>query len=202
MTARLTRLRGSSSESGSGLTGVGPMGPQGPQGPAGPSGSGGGDVVGPSGAIKDDIMVFGDTTGKLAADGGKKIADLATTDHSHSNATEGAAGFESAADKTKLDGIASGANDYILPEATDVILGGVKVGTRLSMEDGVLSADVQYGTGHTIQNEESSLPARQYLDFVGAGVSASDDEYNDRTIITVPGGGAGATDILQMQVFS
>jgi len=35
--------------------------------------------------------------------------DFATSGHSHSNATTGAAGFMSAADKSKLDGIASGA---------------------------------------------------------------------------------------------
>ena len=47
-------------------------------------------------------------------------------------ATQSAEGLMSAADKTKLDGIATGANKYILPTATSTILGGVKVDTALS----------------------------------------------------------------------
>ena len=51
----------------------------------------------------------------------KKIADSddlagkANTSHTHSAATTSAAGFISAADKTKLDGIATGANKYVHP---------------------------------------------------------------------------------------
>ena len=51
----------------------------------------------------------------------KKIADSddlagkANTSHTHSAATTSAAGFMSAADKTKLDGIATGANKYVHP---------------------------------------------------------------------------------------
>lgn len=42
--------------------------------------------------------------------------------------------------KNKLDGIASGANKYTLPTATASILGGIKVGSGLSIDGGVLSA--------------------------------------------------------------
>ena len=42
--------------------------------------------------------------------------------------------------KTKLDGIASGANNYSLPTATASVLGGVKVGSGLSIDGGVLNA--------------------------------------------------------------
>ena len=41
-------------------------------------------------------------------------------------ASTSAAGSMSAADKTKLDGIANGANNYVLPPASDTVLGGVK----------------------------------------------------------------------------
>jgi hypothetical protein len=44
------------------------------------------------------------------------------------NATTGAAGVMSAADKTKLDGIATNANLYVLPVATASTLGGIEVG--------------------------------------------------------------------------
>ena len=51
------------------------------------------------------------------------------------------AGAMSASDKTKLDGIASGANNYTLPTASASVLGGVKVGSGLSIDGGgVLSA--------------------------------------------------------------
>jgi hypothetical protein len=44
-----------------------------------------------------------------------------------SAATTSAAGSMSAADKTKLDGIATSANNYVLPKATATTLGGVEV---------------------------------------------------------------------------
>ena len=44
-----------------------------------------------------------------------------------SAATISAAGSMSAADKTKLDGIASSANNYVLSKATDTVLGGVEL---------------------------------------------------------------------------
>lgn len=43
--------------------------------------------------------------------------------------------------------------------------------------------------GHTIQDEGSSLAARTYLNFVGAGVTATDDAGNNATIVTIPKGG-------------
>lgn len=49
--------------------------------------------------------------------------------------------------KSKLDGIAANANNYSLPKASKTVLGGVKVGTNLSIADGVLSAkNTEYGT--------------------------------------------------------
>ena len=68
------------------------------------------------------------------------IAGKADSGHTHSDATTSAAGFMSATDKTKLDGVASNANNYSLPTATDSVLGGIKVGSNLSISSGVLSA--------------------------------------------------------------
>lgn len=49
-------------------------------------------------------------------------------------------------EKNKLAGIANGANNYSLPTASASTLGGVKVGTNLSISNGVLSAkDTTYG---------------------------------------------------------
>jgi len=45
---------------------------------------------------------------------------------------------------SKLDGIAASANNYTLPVATDLVSGGVKVGSNLTIDgSGVLSADAQ-----------------------------------------------------------
>ena len=42
-------------------------------------------------------------------------------------ATQSSNGLLSAADKKKLDEIESNANNYVLPEASDTVLGGVKI---------------------------------------------------------------------------
>lgn len=46
------------------------------------------------------------------------------------------------------------------------------------------------GSGHTIEDEGTILPARKYLNFIGAGVTASDDSANNATKVTIPGGGS------------
>jgi hypothetical protein len=54
-------------------------------------------------------------------------------------------------DKTKLDGIAANANNYSLPTAASGTLGGIKVGTNLSIDgNGVLSStDTTYNNATT-----------------------------------------------------
>lgn len=44
------------------------------------------------------------------------------------------------AEKSKLAGIAAGANAYSLPTASATVLGGIKVGSNLTITNGVLSA--------------------------------------------------------------
>lgn len=63
----------------------------------------------------------------------------ATASHTHSAASSTAAGFMSADDKAKLDNIASGANAYTLPTATSSVLGGVKIGSNITIASGVIS---------------------------------------------------------------
>lgn len=66
-------------------------------------------------------------TNKPTTLAGYGITDAASSSHSHTAATTSAAGFMSATDKTKLDGVATNANNYSLPSATDSVLGGVKL---------------------------------------------------------------------------
>lgn len=76
-------------------------------------------------------------------------ADNNTT---YSNASTSVAGLMSAADKTKLDGIASGANKYSLPAATASALGGVIVGSNITVSSGTISltkANVTSALGYT-----------------------------------------------------
>lgn len=54
-------------------------------------------------------------------------------------ATTESNGLMSAADKTKLDGIAAEANKYELPEATASTLGGVKIGNNITVDSGTIS---------------------------------------------------------------
>lgn len=69
--------------------------------------------------------------------------------------------------QTKLNGIEAGANKYTLPTATANALGGVKVGSRLSVAtDGTISADVQSDTNFT-QAEKTKL----------AGISTGANKY-------------------------
>ena len=54
-------------------------------------------------------------------------------------ATTTANGLMSKDDKTKLNGIATGANKYVLPTASASTLGGVKIGGSLQISNGVLN---------------------------------------------------------------
>jgi len=67
------------------------------------------------------------------------LGTKAASSHTHSSATASSAGFMSTSDKSKLDGIASSANNYSLPNATSSVLGGVKVGTGISVSSGTIS---------------------------------------------------------------
>ena len=64
-------------------------------------------------------------------------------------ATTTANGLMSSTDKSKLNGIASNANNYSLPTASTTVIGGIKVGTRLSISNGVLTATQQTANDFT-----------------------------------------------------
>lgn len=78
-----------------------------------------GAVIGPASAVDARVAVFNGTTGKIIKDSGFTIgksvpSDAKFTDTTYSAATQSAQGLMSAADKKKLDGIATGANAYTL----------------------------------------------------------------------------------------
>ena len=89
---------------------------------------------------------------------GKLKTIFAPISHGHGGATQSAAGFMSAADKKKLDGIAEGANKYSLPTATSNVLGGVKTGANITNNSGVLSvtaANVTNALGYTPPKQDT-----------------------------------------------
>lgn len=63
-----------------------------------------------------------------------------TTNTTYSVATQSANGLMSSADKTKLDDIATGANNYTLPSAGS-FLGGVKTGGDVSISNGIITVN-------------------------------------------------------------
>ena len=101
-------------------------------------------------AISNLNTLVGDTA--VSTQISNAIANKANTNHTHSAATTSAAGFMSASDKSKLNGIAAGANAYTLPAATSSALGGVKVGNNITNSSGTISltkANVTSALGYT-----------------------------------------------------
>jgi hypothetical protein len=99
------------------------------------------------------------------------VSDSNTT---YSTATQSANGLMSSTDKTKLDGIATGANNYSLPTASSSTLGGVKVGTNLSISNGVLSAtDTKYSAATTSAAGLMSASDKTKLNGIATGATAN-----------------------------
>lgn len=74
------------------------------------------------------------------------------TNTTYSAATTSANGLMTSAMVTKLNGIATGANAYTLPSATASVLGGVKIGSNITVSSGTISltkANVTSALGYT-----------------------------------------------------
>lgn len=93
-------------------------------------------------------------------------------------ATQSAAGLMSASDKTKLDGVATGANNYSLPNATSSTLGGVKIGSNITVSSGTISVsstNVQNALGfnpatrNAVTSSASGLMTPAMLALLGSG---------------------------------
>lgn len=52
------------------------------------------------------------------------------------------------------------------------------------------------GSGHVIEDEGTPLTQRTKLNFVGAGVTVTDDSGDDASVVTIPGTGTLETDDL------
>ena len=102
--------------------------------------------------------VTGATNGNFAGlnasgnliDSTSKAADFATSGHSHSSATTEAAGFMSATDKTKLDGVATSANNYTHPNHSGDVT-SVGDGSTTIANDAVSNAKAANMAANTIK---------------------------------------------------
>lgn len=114
------------------------------------------------------------TSGTLASDrlptasssvkGAIKIGSRLSISDGVLSATQQTANDFTTAYKNKLDGIAENANNYSLPTADADTLGGVKIGSRLTISSGVLSADSQ-----TDNNFTNTLKSK--LDGIASGAN-------------------------------
>ena len=88
--------------------------------------------------------------------------------------------------KAKLDGIAEGANSYVLPKASASVLGGVKVGANLAVDnDGVISGAYSNATtdndGLMSSSDKAALDAKPNIyiqDTQPANLKAGDIWFN------------------------
>lgn len=108
---------------------------------------------------------------------------------SKSNATTSTAGLMSAADKTKLDGIATGANKYTLPTASSSTLGGVKTGSNITNSSGTISLtkdNVISALGYTPPTTNTTYSA-------GTGISLSGTTFSNSGVRSVSTGSTNGT---------
>ncbi len=69
-------------------------------------------------------------------------------------------------------------------ELVETVQGGINVKT--TTQD---IADLGGGGGHVIEDEGTPLTQRTKLNFVGAGVTVTDDSGDDASVVTIPSGG-------------
>ena len=118
-----------------------------------------------------------------------KLAGKAASNHSHPAASASAAGFMSAADKQKLDGVAAGANKYTHPAAAGnkhIPAGGSSGQILRWSADGTAAwgADnnTTYGVASQSANGLMSAADKKKLDGVAAGANAyAHPAYTART---------------------
>lgn len=100
----------------------------------------------------DTLELVAGSNVTLTPDATNDKVTIASTNTTYSAATTSTAGLMSAADKTKLNGIATGANAYSLPTASSSTLGGVKTGSNITNSSGTISvssSNVTNALGYT-----------------------------------------------------
>lgn len=106
------------------------------------------------------------------------------TDTTYSAATTTVDGLMSKEDKTKLNNLISNFNNYVLPTASSSQLGGIKVGTNLSIDsNGVLSAsDHTYSAATHSANGLMTSADKVKLDNIGYNALSDDFVIENGTL--------------------
>lgn len=101
-------------------------------------------------------------------------------------------------EKQKLAGIEENANNYELPKASSSVLGGIKVGTNLSINsDGVLSADAQHIDIDNAMSAVSENPVQNKVINTALGLKAPLESPALTGVPTAPTAAVG-TDTTQL----
>lgn len=98
------------------------------------------------------LSISGQTITYTKGDGTTGTLTTQDTNTTYSAATSTANGLMTSAYYDRLMGIAEGANKYVLPNATSSVLGGVKVGSNITVSSGTISltkANVTSALGYT-----------------------------------------------------
>lgn len=98
-----------------------------------------------------------------------KPSTFAPSSHVHDVATTSANGFMSSADKTKLNGIATGANKYTLPTAGKNALGGVKTTSAVTSASGYTACPI---IGGVVYYKDTTYSLASF------GITATAEELN------------------------
>ena len=127
----------------------------------------------------DSLTVVAGSNITLTPDATNDKLTIAAKDTTYSAATSSAAGLMSASDKAKLDGIASGANNYTytLPAATSSSLGGVKVGSNITNSSGTISLtkdNVVAALGYTPPTQDTNTTYSEATTSASGLMSAGD----------------------------
>ena len=105
----------------------------------------------------------------------------------YSTATTSTSGLMSASDKSKLDGIASGANKYTLPTASSTTLGGVKTTSSVTSTSGLTACPIISGvpyykdtnTTYTLSSFGITATAAELNKLDGVTATATELNYVD-----------------------
>ena len=145
------------------------------------------------GAVTSSHKISGSGATSVTADADGNII-ISSTNSTYSAATSSKAGLMSAADKAKLDGIATGANNYTLPTASSTVLGGVKIGSNVNISNGVISVPA---ASSTVAGVTVVYPAAKCTTFTsdsGTVTPAAVKKAVDTFAITKAAGGTFSND--------
>lgn len=110
-----------------------------------------------------------------------------------------------ASERTKLGAIPAGATIYTAANTRDDMGAALVAGANVVITPAgsgntrtyTIASTATGGSGGggygTVQDEGAALTVRSILNFVGAGVTVTDDPGNARTLVTIPGGGGGGS---------